>query len=443
MKKATDFLTGNIQKNLFTMVTPLFLAMCLTMMYNMVDSLWVGNLLGEQRYAALTSSTSLILILNAIAMGTGNGSSILISQMLGANKQKTAEELITTLLTVSLTVSVVITIVTEMTLPLFLQNIGTPNEIYNDAYAYSAIYLLGYGFFFVYMQTTSIFRSFGDSLFQMKGMLLATIFNAIIDPILICNMGLTGAAWATVFSELLCLLYAYRHYKTKKLFTIRLNYISISHIPELLKKAVPSALQQCMPAISSAIMVALVSEFGVITIAAYGVITKIEILLLYPAMAMNMALTAIIAQCAGAERMDLAKQYLKCACIYGSIIIGVLSAVTIFFSKQLSNLFVESDAVAYIVQDFFFIVSIGYICYMLTSSFLGLFSGIGKPEKSLLLMFVYYIIIRIPLAVVLVNSSLLVNGIWLAILVSHITAVGIAAVIFFYSPYRSGETKNI
>lgn len=70
------------------MVFPLLVSMILMMAYNLVDSIWVGNLLGEQGYAALTSGTSIILILNSIAMGAGNGISIQISQAVGAGEKK-------------------------------------------------------------------------------------------------------------------------------------------------------------------------------------------------------------------------------------------------------------------------------------------------------------------------------------------------------------------
>ena len=87
MDTKIDFINGNTKKSLGLMVLPLMAAMFLNMAYNLVDSLWIGNLLGETAYAALTNSTPIILILNAVAMGMGNGVAILLSQAIGANEK--------------------------------------------------------------------------------------------------------------------------------------------------------------------------------------------------------------------------------------------------------------------------------------------------------------------------------------------------------------------
>lgn len=174
---------------------------------------------------------------------------------------------------------------------------NTPAALFEDAYEYLSIYLTGYIAIYVYMQFTAIFRSFGDPVFQMKGMLFSTLFNAVLDPVLIHFMGLGGAAWATVFSEVLCVVYALGYHRQKKMFRLDLKKASIRYVRQILACAVPSAIQSCMPAISSAAMLFLVTRYGVTTIAAYGVTNKLEILLFYPAMAMNMGLTTIAGQC--------------------------------------------------------------------------------------------------------------------------------------------------
>lgn len=88
MNSKIDFINGNTQKCLLSMTLPMIVAMFLNMAYNLVDSLWIGNLLGEQAYAALTNSTPIILILTSIGMGATNGVSILLSQAIGAKKKK-------------------------------------------------------------------------------------------------------------------------------------------------------------------------------------------------------------------------------------------------------------------------------------------------------------------------------------------------------------------
>ncbi len=425
MKNSIDFIGGDTRRSLLRMVGPLLAAMVLTMAYNLVDSLWVGNLMGETGYAALTSSTSVVLILSSIAMGSSNGAAILIAQTAGAKKE--AGGLISVSLALAGAFSVGVTAVLELALRPLLSAMNTPPELFSMAYDYLSVYLLGYAAIFLYMHFTAAFRAFGDPVFQMKGMLLSTVFNAVADPLMIRGFGLRGAAWATVLSEALCLVFAVVYHRKKRLFRLTLRRADAAWVRPLLADAVPSAVQSCMPAVSSAALLLLVTGFGVTAIAAYGAAGQLEILLFYPAMAMNMALTAITGQCSGAGRTDRVRDYLRCALRLGTVFTAVLSAAVILFAGPLSRLFVDSGATAAIVQDFFRVVSVGYVLYMATSCFLGETSGLGHPGRSMALMFVYYIVVRVPLAAALVRTPLALDGVWTAVLISHIAAAALAA----------------
>lgn len=425
MKNSIDFIGGDTRRSLLRMVGPLLAAMVLTMAYNLVDSLWVGSLMGETGYAALTSSTSVVLILSAIAMGSSNGAAILIAQTAGAKRE--AGGLISVSLALAGAFSVGVTAVLELALRPLLSAMNTPPELFSMAYDYLSVYLLGYAAIFLYMHFTAAFRAFGDPVFQMKGMLLSTVFNAVADPLMIRGFGLRGAAWATVLSEALCLVFAVVYHRKKRLFRLTLRRADAAWVRPLLADAVPSAVQSCMPAVSSAALLLLVTGFGVTAIAAYGAAGRLEILLFYPAMAMNMALTAITGQCSGAGRTDRVRDYLRCALRLGTVFTAVLSAAVILFAGPLSRLFVDSGATAAIVQGFFRIVSVGYVLYMATSCFLGETSGLGHPGRSMALMFVYYIVVRVPLAAALVRTPLALDGVWTAVLISHIAAAALAA----------------
>lgn len=425
MKNSIDFIGGDTRRSLLRMIGPLLAAMVLTMAYNLVDSLWVGNLMGETGYAALTSSTSVVLILSAIAMGSSNGAAILIAQTAGAKRE--AGGLISVSLALAGAFSVGVTAVLELALRPLLSAMNTPPELFSMAYDYLSVYLLGYAAIFLYMHFTAAFRAFGDPVFQMKGMLLSTVFNAVADPLMIRGFGLRGAAWATVLSEALCLVFAVVYHRKKRLFRLTLRRADAAWVRPLLADAVPSAVQSCMPAVSSAALLLLVTGFGVTVIAAYGAAGRLEILLFYPAMAMNMALTAITGQCSGAGRTDRVRDYLRCALRLGTVFTAVLSAAVILFAGPLSRLFVDSGATAAIVQDFFRVVSVGYVLYMATSCFLGETSGLGHPGRSMVLMFVYYIVVRVPLAAALVRTPLALDGVWTAVLISHIAAAALAA----------------
>ena len=152
MNSKIDFVNGKTGTSLLKMVMPLLM--------------WVGNLLGENAYAALADSTALILILNAIAMGAGNGIAILIAHVVGAGEKEKAERMVGVVVFLSVLFSAVIMILAEVLLPAILRALQTPQEIFNDAYGYLSIYLLGYVFLYLYVQFTSIFRAYGIPCFR-------------------------------------------------------------------------------------------------------------------------------------------------------------------------------------------------------------------------------------------------------------------------------------
>lgn len=417
-----DFVQGSTRRRLLAMALPMLAAMFLNMMYNLVDSLWIGNLLGEMAYAALTNSTSVVLLLTAAAMGASNGISILLSQAIGAGDKVKIKSLLTTSFLLIVLLAFGTTAALEIFLPIILGALHTPLETYDLAYRYLAIYVLGYPAVCLYLYFTAVLRSYGDAVFQAAAMLVCTLFNALLDPIFIHLMGFQGAALATLLAQTICLFVSIVYLKHKKLFVFQIASFDKKAVMPLVQKAVPSILQQSIPAVSTAFLTAIVSAFGITAIAAYGIAGKLETLLFYPAMALNMVLTTIVGQCIGGWRPDRAKDYLRCALGYGGGLLLLLSAAVIFFAQQLSGLFVRSPQVAELVSSYFLIVGAGYVLNMVINCFLGLLNGLGSPARSMLLMIVYYILVRMPLAYLFVQWGGGLKGIWAAVLISHIVA---------------------
>ena len=424
-----DFIGGNTRRCLMAMALPMIAAMFLNMAYNLVDSLWIGNLLGKTAYAALTNSTQIILILTSVAMGSTNGVSILLSQAIGSKDKRKTESLIATSLIVAIVFSLLVTLILELCLPTILGALNTPAETYDMAYSYLTIYVLGYVAVYLYLYFTAVLRSFGNSMFQAIAMLVSTVLNAILDPIFIHFIGFQGAAIATLLSQIVCLVFMVIYLKKKKLFYLHITWFDKNDVLPLIQKAIPSVIQQSIPAISTTFLTGLVSTYSITAIAAYGITGKLETILFYPAMALNMVLTTIVGQCIGGQRTDRAKDYLKCALKYGCLLLAILSIVIVVFSKQLSGFFVNSSDVADIVGVYFFIVGIGYLLNTITNSFLGVLNGFGKPAKSMVLMIFYYIVVRMPLAYLLSFLGFGLNGIWFAILISHICAAIASSVV--------------
>lgn len=429
-KLEKDFTTGNTMKKLTGITVPLLIAFIFNMAYNIVDSLWIGNLLGENAMAALTVSTPLILLFTSVAMGATNAIAILLSKNIGANDIDSINKVISTSFIVSMIFSVIVTIICELGTSLILNLLNTPSEIYFMAKDYLVLYMLGYIFVFMYLYFTAILRSFGNTTMQMVSIIACTLLNLVLDPIFINRMGIKGAAIATLFSQGIMMLIMIAYIFKKKLIVIDFKLFNVSVLKEIVRKAIASIIQQSIPAISTSFITYLISGFGVLYIAAFGIAGKLEIILFYPAMALNMTITTCTGQCFGAENTKKSKEYLHSGIILGSGFLIILTALVVNFSENLAAMFGAGESVAFIVKGYFLIISFGYICNAITNCVLGAVNGLGKPTTAMFLMIFYYIVIRMPLAKVLSITFLGQNGIWIAILISHIAAV-IAGVCYF------------
>lgn len=434
MKTEIDFIhSENTNKSFLKMAIPMIAAMFLNLAYNMMDSIWVGNLLGESAMAALTSSTPIILLLTAISMGATNGLSIMLSQKIGSGDKRQAESLITTSFFASVIFSVAMTVLLEWNLTTLLHWLNTPAEIFGMAYNYLKIYLLGYLFTFLYLYFAALLRSYGNTSLQAVSILLCTLLDCILNPIFILWIGFDGAAITTILSESISVLILVVYLHRNKLFSLSLSTVEWKLVIPMAKNALPAVFQQSIPAISTSFLTAIVSGFSVTAIAGYGITGKLETIPFYPAMAINMVMTTIVGQCVGAKRMDKADEYIKCSIRTGVGIVTVLSLLVVLFANPLSRLFVNTDGVAELVSNYFLIVGFGYLCNTITNCLLGAINGLGNPTAGMLLMVFYYLMVRMPLAWYWsTHTAIALNGVWYAVLVSHIVACISCCVYYCY-----------
>lgn len=443
MKLDLDFVNEKTTAGLMKLTLPLLMALILNMAYNLVDSLWIGNLLGEGAMAALTSSMPLILILTSIGMGASNGLSIPLSQAIGAKNEERVSALISTSLVGFAVLCTVLTGVCEVFADGIIKLMQTPPEITAMAKSYLTLYLLGLPSVYFYLYFTAVLRSYGNSTLQAVSILLCTVLNAGLDPLLILRFGFPGAAAATVISQTLAALIMVLYIARKKLLHFRISAVHGKEGRQILLNALPSAVQQSIPALSTGILTAIVGGFGVSNVAAFGVVEKLEIILLYPSMAVNMSLTSITGQCFGAGRPDRAADYLKRALLFGAGLLVLMSVPVTVNAGLLSGLFLNSRPVAQIVAWYFSIVGAGYTLNMVTNCFLGTINGMGKPGAGMALMIFYYIAVRMPLAFLLSRSSLGLGGVWWAVLISHVVAALSAALLFRVLFSRGEKAQNM
>lgn len=350
MKQNYDFINEPTKKTLFRMFLPMMAGMILNFAYNIVDSLWIGNLLGDTALSALASATPIVTLSFSFGMGITNGMGILLSGQLAKNDKKEEEKIISTTLLITLLLSVILVVALEFSLDGVLHLMNTKEKTFGYAKDYLAIYLIGMIPSYLFCHITAMLRCYGDSIFQMISMVITSILNAILDPIFIKLIGFHGAAIATVFSQFVSLILLIVYCKKKQYFKLSFTAFKKDYLLPTAKLSVPTVIQQCTPSISSAVLTACVSGFGTVAMAGYEIVNKLDMILFMPAMVFNMVLTPIIAYCVGQKRKDRADDYMKLSVKFSIVLVVIFGTLMLIFAKTLAGMFGCSAKAAELVQ---------------------------------------------------------------------------------------------
>lgn len=422
MNHSYDFINETTQKALFRMFLPMMAGMILNFAYNIVDSLWVGNMLGDNALAALTAATPIATLMFSFGMGVTNGMGILISNQLAKNDKNEEEKMISSTLIMTLGLAIVLVVILEIFLDKILILINTDSGTFAYAKDYLAVYLIGMIPSYIFCHITAMLRCYGNSVFQMISMIITSLINAVLDPILIMVIGFHGAAIATVFSQFVSLILVIIYCKKKAYFKLNIRSVKKEYLMPVIRLSVPTVIQQCTPSLSSVVLTACVSNFGIVAMAGYGIVNKLDMILFMPATCLNMVLTPIIGYCAGGNRKDRASDYLRLSVKFSLIVVAVCGALLLIFAKTVAGIFGCSAETAALVQHCILFLVWGYLFNAVTQCFMGRINGYGQPGKGMIITVINHIVIRIPFSIILSKTFLGLDGIWITLLVSFIIA---------------------
>lgn len=280
MRKNIDATTGKISSIIWKMAIPVMLANLMNVFYNFTDTFWVGRLENSsEAIAAVTVSFTVVFVLVSLAIGLAVAASTLASQYYGAKQYKRIEELLysSILIIGSFAIIVVITGLTFSKSILTLLN--TPKNVMPYAQDYFEIIMFGMFFMFISFLSTSILRGIGDTITPMKVEFITIILNIILDPLLIFGigpfpeLGIAGAAYATVFSRIVGSLYiTYYIFSKKSIFKIKLKDFKFDFdiAKKLLKLGIPAASTQVILSLGFMVLIWRVNSFGDVSAAAHG-----------------------------------------------------------------------------------------------------------------------------------------------------------------------------
>ncbi len=343
-----NMVSGNPTKALIGFTLPMVAGNLFQQFYNIMDSVIVGNVVGEEALAAVGASTAITMMFVMVAMGTGIGCSVVISQLFGAKKLEEMKTAISTALLSILGFSVILSALGLFINRGLMRLMGTPDNIFEDAAQYMQIYFFGFVFLFLYNAFSAIFNALGDSKKPLMFLIFSSLLNIGLDLYFVAelNMGVAGVAWATLIAQGISALlsFAFLIWKLKGIETKEYSRFDGGMLKNMVKVAIPTIVQQSIVSVGMVLVQSAVNRFGSTFLAGYTAATKIDGIAIVPMVAVGNATSTYVAQNMGARKPERIAQGYR-ICLAMSAGIGLTIALILHFTGNgFVGLFLDSSS---------------------------------------------------------------------------------------------------
>lgn len=405
---ARDMTQGGITKHLLAYAVPLMFANLLQQLYQTVDSIIVGQYNGKEALAAIGAAGPIMNILIFLIVGLSLGASILMSEYFGAHDYDALKAEMATSLVSGFLLTVVLSLLSFAGSGLFITLTRTPAEIAPMAADYLRVISLGLIFTFFYNILSAGLRSLGDARAPLYVLCITTVLHVLLAVYMVgrLNMGVQGAAYATVISQAVSSLMLFLYIKLKVPY-LRLTLTELRIRMDFLRKTIDfsaiSALQQTVLYIGRLLVQSGINTLGVDAVAAFNAVSIIDSYILAPGDSLAASVTTFTAQNKGAKQYKRIPTGLKTVVVMAEIYIITISALVLIGKKQLLGIFLKPEEVEAIRIGTLYIVPMAcfYFISGFTNSFQGYFRGIGNLRVTLIAT-----VIQIPIRVILTYSLL-------------------------------------
>ncbi|MBO5489398.1 MAG: MATE family efflux transporter [Eubacterium sp.] len=348
-KKITqDMTVGKPTSLILKFFFPLLFGMLFQQFYNLVDMAIVGKTLGSENLAAVGSTGSINFMILGFCMGVCSGFSIPIAQKFGAKDEKGMRRFVTNSVWLSIIFAVVMTVVVCLLCRNILVWMKTPSDIIERAYQYIFVIFLGIPVTYLYNLLSGIMRAMGDSKNPLYFLIISSVLNVGFDflAILVFDMGVAGAAWATVLAQLIsgiaCLFFMKKNYAILKMQPGDWKFRA-SCIGRLCGMGIPMGLQYSITAIGSVILQTAVNGLGSVAVAAISTGNRISMFFCCPFDAMGSTMATYAGQNLGAKKLKRVNTGLFSSSVICLVYSVVAATILIGFGKYFAILFVEPE----------------------------------------------------------------------------------------------------
>lgn len=401
MDSSSSLMTeGCIWRKIVKFALPICWGNLFQQLYNIVDSVVVGNFVGRDALAAISSTGSLIFLLVGFFGGIFMGAGVVISKYFGAGKKDSVQRSIHTSIAFAIIAGIILTIVGTLLTPQILRLMGTPDSVFSNATLYVRIYFMGILSIVLYNTSSGIFQAVGDSKHPLYYLIISSIVNVVLDLIFVVvfEWGIGGAAIATVISQTVSVVLAfYKLSTTTDVYKIDFKKIRIDPIilKEIIRLGLPAGIQNSVIALANVVVQANINAFGSVAMAGCGSYSKIEGFVFIPITSFAMSMTTFIGQNLGAKKYDRAKEGAKFGIISSLILAEIIGIIFFILAPQLVSLFNTEPEVVQFGTSQSRTIALFYFLLAFSHCIAGILRGAGKSIVPMFVMLLCWCIIRV------------------------------------------------
>ena len=448
-QKATlELGTKPVGQLLMRYAIPAIIAMTASSLYNMVDSIFIGQGVGALAISGLAITFPLMNLSTAFGAGVGVGASSLLSVKLGQKDYEAAQNILGNTVVLNVITGVCFSIITLLFLDPILMFFGASAQTLPYAKDYMEIILLGNVVTHLYFGLNALQRAAGKPQLSMYMTIFTVIVNAILDPIFIwpLGLGIRGAAYATVLSQLLALIWQLVMFSNKAEFIhfkrgiYRLRSRLVKNI--LAIGMSPFSMNVCACFVVIIINNSLVTHGGDMAVGAYGIINRIAFIFVMITIGVNQGMQPIAGYNYGAMKFDRMMRVLKYAVIGGTCITTTGFIVGEVFPEQCVRLFTTDQTLIDLSVHAMRITMVTFPIIGYQMVIANFFQSIGKAKVSIFLSLSRQLLFLIPMLLVL-PSLYGVDGVWYSMPVADTISSVVTAIIMALFMRRINKQKTI
>lgn len=338
-----DLIHGPIFQSLMIFALPLLVSNIFQQLYNTVDTMVVGNYLGDVSLAAIGTCTSIYDLLVGFALGIGNGLAIVTARSFGSQDKELLKKSVASSLVIGVMVSLALTIIGMTFLYPLLEILNTPLDIIQEAYSYISVIVLFIFVMFAYNLCAGLMRAIGNSVMPLVFLIVSSLLNVVLDILFITqfHMGIQGAAVATVISQgvsvVLCIIYIFK--KTQILLPSKKHFqIDKELYKELLGQGFSMGFMSSIVSAGSVILQYGINNLGYLIIAGHTAVRKLYMFFNMPFTAMALGISTFVSQNRGANQRERIQKAMKYAYIYDVIMATIVTIIILIFGSSLVKL---------------------------------------------------------------------------------------------------------